>query len=301
MNKENSSFANFLRTVIVLSLVGLSVVIAHFVQIGWFDVQINQTLGPTTLTYLASLLVKVVSLVWQFLVVVIAISWMVVKLGIYSKYDDTVVSRVASLLIVGYVLSILGLTIVNIFWTKPEIMFVAGANWTISRHIEQLKLVTEESWRDNLPSDAYNTNCESRRDTLKKKNRDYCYYSVNRWIVVENMVTTGDWHRKPVVQEYTGKVCPDSELILGCIRGTLIQKTWTTYFRGSDNMTGGDPYQCNLDFASWAKLSRGVYVDMQIGVLDHSPRCRIDNIRSGPFDTNMPAYPFPEIKDWVSS
>jgi hypothetical protein len=192
-------------------------------------------------------------------------------------------------------------TVVNIFWTKPEMMFVAGGSWTINRHIEAYQLLSQTDWKDDVPSDAFNIRCASTYDFFKDRWRDKCDYDIKRWVTVDNMVTSGDWQNdKPYVKEYPGKICPDSEIVLGCLRGLVIDKTWTTAFRDSDHLRDGDPILCNLDFGTWSKLSRGVYADMQIGVLDHSPRCRIDNIRASVFDPNVPAYPFPEIKDFAN-
>lgn len=293
----------FLKTLGGFMLIGaivLSVIVCHFFQVGDMDGQFAQVFGATTLAYALSLLLKVIALMWQFFVSVVVISQILIALNLAKATDRGLAGGVASVIIIGYVFVLVTYTILNIFLTKPDMVFVSNTYWQVNRHIEVYQKVAGEDWKDDVPSDAYEVGCESRKDLLKDKYRDYCTYSVSRWVTVSNMITTGGWQDKPYVQEYKGKVCSPDEIYLGCIRGTTIEKTWTTQFRNYKNLFGGDPFTCSYDFETWSKLPKGMYADMQFGVLDGTPRCRVSDFRFGAFDNTI-LYPYPEMKDFAAA
>lgn len=302
MNKSKRESGNESgNLVIILLAVGLLLgIAAHFFQIGYFDVAINGLLGPTVWTYLLSTVLKVLALGYQFFMVVIGIEFILFFLGLAEGDDPKLTGNIASFLLVGYILLLVVYTILNMFWTEPQLMISVGGRWTITRSIEEYQHLSGSSWKDDMPSTAYDIECVKKRDSAKDKNRDFCTYSYFGWVTIEQMVTNGDWSQKPYVQEYEGKVCSSDEIYLGCIRGISVRKIWVTAFRDGHNAFSGEPYMCELNFSDWSQLPNGAMVDMQVGKLDGTVRCRVSNIKPSVWGTVLPSYPYPEIKEFAS-
>ena len=289
MNQSMKSVLTLFLGTIVL-LLGIT---AHYVQIGDLDQQIVSFLSPTTLTAIFLLGLKVVCLGYQFLLVCIILFVIGLILQLWKDNGNNVLGTIAAALIFGYIAIFIGYHILNFFLTRPGMVSVSGHAWMITHKVEQYQFLSGEDWKGDVPSDATEISCQSRRNTRKDKNDDWCSYHIKRWVVIDGLVSQGGWDDEPYIQAYQARdKCVEIEV--GCTRSGGIDKRWVLYLRNLDNLTKGDPYICETDLATWIQFMPQTYADMQFGTLDGTPRCRFSNFRDGAIRDGIP-YKFPYV------
>jgi hypothetical protein len=183
-------------------------------------------------------------------------------------------------------ISIIGL---GIFWTEKVNLKLTQHEWTRTIDIEQFKPVSDSSWCDSTPYDAYSI---SRRSEVRSYNQvadgeechtvksdrgdgtysesescstkyrsepvydSKCYYKVDRWSF-ERAVTANGFglEKEPNWPNPTYKSCTGS---IGCERLGAKREKYVIHFEESDGETAGEKHDCEFDQVKWKSYNANV-------------------------------------------
>jgi hypothetical protein len=200
-------------------------------------------------------------------------------------------------------LASLAACLVTVFWQRDVQVRVTEHAWSRAIDIEQISAVSESSWCDSMPSDAYSvsrsrevrshrqiadgqdcrtvrsdngdgTYSTSNQCTTKYRSEpiydDKCRYTVNRWRVVHTERTQGRGLEVP-------RVWPDVHVsggsCMGCQRAGGRRESLTVDVRGTSGADASKAWQCALDEDRWARLRDGDVRTMRVRVVTGGAVC----------------------------
>ncbi len=200
--------------------------------------------------------------------------------------------------VVGAILTIVAGVIAAVFWTKTTEVTVLAQRWNREISLEVLKPVSQSSWCDSVPSDAYGlSRRRQQRDTREVPDGeecstqqidrgdgsfverevchtryrseaiydDRCSYTVNRWVPNRVAQLAGAsladlaW---PSAQPVKAGNC------LGCEREGPRQEHYTVELGGLKR-----PTTCELPQAVWQKAQVGAKFRLKVGAVIGDARC----------------------------
>lgn len=178
---------------------------------------------------------------------------------------------------------IVGFVLLGVLWTEPVEIKVTQHEWTRSIAIEKFKPVSESSWCDSMPTDAYQvsrsreirsynsvadgedcstvrtdrgdgTYSEGQSCTTRYREEPVydtkCYYTVDRWAFDRNAETKGIGLEKdpfwpsPVIRECFGNS-------LGCERLGTRNESYLVHFDETSGDTKGEKHDCEFEESKW--------------------------------------------------
>ncbi|MFO0598183.1 MAG: zf-TFIIB domain-containing protein [Myxococcaceae bacterium] len=200
----------------------------------------------------------------------------------------------------GVVVLAIAFCLVAMFWTKDVAMTVTAHSWDRTIDIEELRAVSDSSWCDSTPNDAYSVSrrreqrstkqipdgetCTTRnvdrgdgtferREECKTKYRsepvydDKCYYTVDRWKVSRSAKAAGAGvDPAPAWPKFTLSRTGNS---LGCEREGGHHENYTLSLKGADGKT----YTCTQNQTRWQSLADGYKKVIPVGVITGHPEC----------------------------
>ncbi len=191
--------------------------------------------------------------------------------------------------------------IVSLFWTKEAPATVVGHSWQREVMIEQYGPQPASAWCDSVPLGAYNMSqrrevrdyrqvpdgeeCETQRidqgDGTFRQERvchtvyrdepiydDKCYFTINTWSATGSVPASGDSLKEAPYWPQVNLAC-EGQARIGCERIGSRSEQYLVHLRTSD----GKDFQCSLSQANWQAMSLESGWNVQVGVVDGSPRC----------------------------
>jgi hypothetical protein len=221
-----------------------------------------------------------------------------------SSMISPVRSKRAPLVIAAVVLALLGACLVTVFWQRDVQVRVEQHAWSREIDIEQMSAVSESSWCDSMPSDAYSVSrsrevrshnqipdgqdCHTVRSdngdgTFSTSNEcttryrsepvydDKCHYTVNRWRVVDTVKAQGRGFAPPrawpAVHGVGGGSC------MGCRREGGRRESLVVDLRGTSGKDASKAWHCALDDNRWTRLRDGDVRTMRVRVVTGGAVC----------------------------
>lgn len=167
--------------------------------------------------------------------------------GLWQRMMRTRRSKIVSA-IAGVAVLALFATLITLFWTRGATVEVVGHHWERTTSVEQFSAVSEGTWCDGMPSDAYSVSRSTQQrgsnqipdgeecSTVNVDNGDgtyrqeyscrtryrsepiydeYCDYTVDRWVFSHDEVASGRGRSPPPYWPY---VSTSGCASLGCTR-----------------------------------------------------------------------------------
>lgn len=198
---------------------------------------------------------------------------------------------------VAVALSVLGLVLALLFWTRQETVVVSGHYWRQAIQIERYGPVAESAWCDSMPFAAYGVarhseirsyqqipdgqDCQMRRvdrgdgtftehQECRPKYRSEpvydqrCDYRIDRWSWSREASAEGHdlAPRWPSTGLAAARPC------LGCEREGGRESRFEVLLRGQ-----GREYRCGLAQEAWRGMRDGSRWTLKVGAVDKQPRC----------------------------
>ncbi|MCZ8155262.1 MAG: zinc ribbon domain-containing protein [Leptospira sp.] len=175
-----------------------------------------------------------------------------------------------------------GFLLLGVLWTEKVNLKLTQHEWTRSIDIEQFKPVSDSSWCDSMPSDAYSV---SRRSEIRSYNQvadgeechtvksdrgdgtysesescstkyrsepvydSMCYYQVDRWAFDRTSTAAGiGLEKEPYWPEPTYRSCSGS---IGCERLGAKKESYLVHFQEIGGKTEGEKHDCEFDQNKW--------------------------------------------------
>jgi hypothetical protein len=175
-----------------------------------------------------------------------------------------------------------GFICLGVLWTEKVNLKLTQHEWTRSIDIEQFKPVSDSSWCDSMPFDAYSV---SRRSEVRSYNQvadgeechtvksdrgdgtysesescstkyrsepvydSKCYYKVDRWAFDRAATANGfGLEKEPYWPDPTYRSCTGS---IGCERLGAKKEKYLVHFEETDGDTAGEKHDCEFDQGKW--------------------------------------------------
>ncbi len=175
-----------------------------------------------------------------------------------------------------------GFVLLGVLWTEKVNLKLTQHEWNRSIDIEQFKPVSDSSWCDSMPNDAYSVDRRSEVrsynqvadgeecHTVKSDNGDgtysesescstkyrsepvydsKCYYKVDRWAFERLATSSGvGLETEPYWPDPTYRSCSGS---IGCERLGGRKEKYLVFFEEVDGETAGEKHDCEFDQGKW--------------------------------------------------
>ncbi|TGN11084.1 zinc ribbon domain-containing protein [Leptospira ilyithenensis] len=180
----------------------------------------------------------------------------------------------------------IGFICVGVLWTERVTLKVAKHEWSRSIDIERFKPVSDSSWCDSMPSNAYSvsrrsevrshrqvadgqechtvrsdkgdgTYSESESCSTKYRSEPVydsrCYYTIDKWAFERAStakgigVTEDPYWPNPQYQSCSGSI--------GCERLGAKKESYVVHFEEDSGETKGEKHDCDLDQAKWKQYN----------------------------------------------
>ncbi|GBF51184.1 hypothetical protein LPTSP4_27160 [Leptospira ryugenii] len=182
----------------------------------------------------------------------------------------------------------IGFFLLGVLWTEVVSLQVSQQNWERTIEIERFKPVSDSSWCDSMPMDAYSvsrrsevrsyrqvadgeechtvrsdrgdgTYSESESCSTKYRSEpeydDKCYFTVDRWTFERNSKSSGDGiDPEPFWPSPTFNDCGQS---IGCERLGQRKEVYTVHFIESSGETRGEKHDCEFEQTKWKHFVPG--------------------------------------------
>jgi hypothetical protein len=204
--------------------------------------------------------------------------------------------------IIGGVVVIAIAFVLVLLFAKPEAtVLVTGHSWDRVINIEDYDRRSESGWRDAVPSDGYSLSCQQRQRSTRQvpdgetcstrrvdqgdgtfreeqvcETRyreepifdDFCDYTVDRWAYSRKVEASGGSLNDPPYWPETNITRTGD--CYGCEReGQQKEETYRLHFTDDDS----NPYECDLDQATWEGIGVETRWTVQIAVVTKRPDC----------------------------
>ncbi len=182
-----------------------------------------------------------------------------------------------------------GFVLIGVLWTEKVNLKLTEHEWTRSIDIEQFKPVSDSSWCDSMPSDAYSVDRRSEVrsynqiadgeecHTVKSDNGDgtysesescstkyrsepvydsKCYYKVDRWAYERISSANGvgiepePYWPAPVYRDCSGSI--------GCERLGARKEKYLVHFEEIGGESAGEKHDCEFDQGKWKSYDNKV-------------------------------------------